>query len=61
MEENHLRCDSLGEFLALAASLEELGVKSGNNKAKFPTRTLDEATGLLLDNRKSPSRTTGQL
>ncbi|MCL2716262.1 MAG: NADP-dependent isocitrate dehydrogenase [Alphaproteobacteria bacterium] len=61
VEENHLRWDSLGEFLALAASLEELGVKSGNARAKLLARTLDQATGLLLDNRKSPSPSTGQL
>ncbi|WP_373991944.1 NADP-dependent isocitrate dehydrogenase [Duganella sp. BuS-21] len=61
VEENHLRWDSLGEFLALAVSLEELGIKAGNNKAKLLAKTLDEATGKLLDNSKSPSSRTGEL
>jgi len=61
VEENHLRWDSLGEFLALAVSLEELGIKSNNNKAKILAKTLDEATGKLLDNNKSPSTRTGEL
>jgi isocitrate dehydrogenase len=61
VEENHLRWDSLGEFLALAVSLEDLGLKTGNNKAKILARTLDAATGKLLDNRKSPSPKTGEL
>ncbi|MRW83890.1 NADP-dependent isocitrate dehydrogenase [Pseudoduganella sp. FT26W] len=61
VEENHLRWDSLGEFLALAVSLEELGIKFGNNKAKLLAKTLDEATGKLLDNSKSPSSRTGEL
>ncbi|HJV07680.1 MAG TPA: NADP-dependent isocitrate dehydrogenase [Chromobacteriaceae bacterium] len=61
LEENHLRWDSLGEFLALAVSLEELGLKTGNNKAKILAKTLDDATGKLLDNNKSPSRRTGEL
>ena len=60
-EENHLRWDSLGEFLALAVSLEDLGLKTGNNKAKVLAKTLDAATGKLLDNRKSPSPKTGEL
>ncbi|MEX3931699.1 NADP-dependent isocitrate dehydrogenase [Paraburkholderia phymatum] len=60
-EENHLRWDSLGEFLALAVSLEELGIKSGNEKAKILAKTLDAATGKLLDNNKSPSPKTGEL
>ncbi len=60
-EENHLRWDSLGEFLALAVSLEELGIKTGNEKAKLLARTLDAATGRLLDNNKSPSPRTGEL
>lgn len=60
-EENHLRWDSLGEFLALAVSLEELGIKSNNAKAKVLAQTLDTATGKLLDNGKSPSPKTGQL
>jgi isocitrate dehydrogenase len=61
VEENHLRWDSLGEFLALAVSLEELGIKQGNNKAIILAKTLDAATGKLLDNSKSPSTRTGEL
>jgi isocitrate dehydrogenase len=61
VEENHLRWDSLGEFLALAVSLEDLGLKTGNAKAKILATTLDAATGKLLDNRKSPSARTGEL
>jgi isocitrate dehydrogenase len=61
VEENHLRWDSLGEFLALAVSFEDLGIKNGNNKAKILARTLDAATGKLLDNNKGPSPKTGQL
>jgi len=61
VQENHLRWDSLGEFLALAVSLEDLGIKTGSNKAKILARTLDAATGKLLDNRKSPSPKTGEL
>lgn len=61
VEENHLRWDSLGEFLALAVSLEDLGIKTGSAKAKLLARTLDAATGKLLDNRKSPSPKTGEL
>ncbi len=61
VEENHLRWDSLGEFLALAVSLEDLGLKTGNVKAKILAKTLDAATGKLLDNNKNPSPKTGQL
>jgi len=61
VEENHLRWDSLGEFLALAVSLEDLGVKTGNARAKLLAKTLDAATGRLLDNNKNPSPKTGQL
>ena len=61
VEENHLRWDSLGEFLALAVSLEDVAIKTGNNKAKILAKTLDDATGKLLDNRKSPSTRTGEL
>ena len=61
VEENHLRWDSLGEFLALAVSIEEVGIKNNNNKAKILAKTLDEATGQLLDNRKSPSSRAGEL
>ncbi len=60
-EENHLRWDSLGEFLALAASLEQLSINEKNSKAKVLAETLDQATGLLLDNQKSPQRKVGQL
>jgi isocitrate dehydrogenase len=61
VEENHLRWDSLGEFLALAASLEDVGIKTRNAKAIVLAKTLDAATGKLLDNRKSPSPKTGEL
>jgi len=61
VQEDHLRWDSLGEFLALAVSLEDLGIKTGNDKAKLLAQTLDAATGKLLDNRKSPSPKTGEL
>ncbi len=61
VEENHLRWDSLGEFLALAVSLEDLGLKTGNLEAKILSQTLDAATGKLLDNNKNPSPKTGQL
>ncbi|MEJ6005278.1 NADP-dependent isocitrate dehydrogenase [Paucibacter sp. AS339] len=61
VEENHLRWDSLGEFLALAVSLEDLGLKNNNPKAKLLAKTLDAATGQLLDNNKNPSPKTGQL
>jgi len=61
VEENHLRWDSLGEFLALAVSLEELGIKNNNAKAKILAKALDDATGKLLDNSKSPSARTGEL
>ena len=60
-QENHLRWDSLGEFLALAVSLEELGIKENNPRAKLLAKTLDAATGKLLDNNKSPSPKTGEL
>jgi isocitrate dehydrogenase len=61
VQENHLRWDSLGEFLALAVSLEDLGLKTGNKKAAILAKTLDAATGKLLDNNKSPSPKTGEL
>jgi isocitrate dehydrogenase len=61
VEENHLRWDSLGEFLALAVSLEELGIKNGNAKAKVLAKALDAATGKLLDNGKGPSPKTGEI
>jgi isocitrate dehydrogenase len=61
VEENHLRWDSLGEFLALAVSFEDLGIKTNNGKAKVLAKTLDAATGKLLDTNKNPSPKTGQL
>ncbi|MFG6456146.1 NADP-dependent isocitrate dehydrogenase [Roseateles sp. BYS96W] len=61
VEENHLRWDSLGEFLALAVSLEELGIKNKNAKAKVLAKALDAATGKLLDNGKGPSPKTGEI
>ena len=61
VQENHLRWDSLGEFLALAVSLEDLGLKTGSTKANVLAKTLDAATGMLLDNRKSPKPKTGEL
>ncbi len=61
VEEGHLRWDSLGEFLALAVSLEELAEKHDNDKARILATTLDAATGKLLENGKSPSRRTGEL
>lgn len=60
-EENHLRWDSLGEFLALGASLEHLGDNFNNPKAKILGETLDAATTKFLDNDKSPSRGVGEL
>jgi isocitrate dehydrogenase len=60
-QENHLRWDSLGEFLALAVSLEDMGFKENNPGAKLLAKTLDAATGKLLDNSKSPSPKTGEL
>ncbi|GAA3577543.1 NADP-dependent isocitrate dehydrogenase [Snuella lapsa] len=60
-EENHLRWDSLGEFLALAVSLEHYSEVNNNAKAKVLSETLDEATGKLLENKKSPSRKVKEL
>ena len=60
-KENHLRWDSLGEFLALAASLEHVSVNTKNNKAQVLADTLDSATGKFLDENKSPSRRVGEL
>ena len=59
--ENYLRWDSLGEFLALAASLEHLGETQGNARAKVLARALDAANGQILDNDRSPARKLGQL
>jgi isocitrate dehydrogenase len=61
IEENHLRWDSLGEFLALAVSLEHLSDTFGNERAKILAQTLDQATGKFLENDKSPSRNTKEL
>ena len=61
LEENHLRWDSLGEFLALAASLEHLGSTFGNARATLLAKALDEANGKFLDSNKSPSRKVGEL
>ncbi|MGR5211711.1 NADP-dependent isocitrate dehydrogenase [Vibrio rotiferianus] len=60
-KENHLRWDSLGEFLALAASLEHLSTVTGNAKAQVLADALDKATGEFLDENKSPSRKVGEL
>jgi len=61
IEENYLRWDSLGEFLALAASLEHLSQVTGNSKAKVLADALDAATAKFLDNDKSPRRKLGEL
>ena len=61
LEENHLRWDSLGEFLALAVSLEYLGTSKNNPKALILGETLDDATDKFLENDKSPSRKVGKL
>ncbi|MBA4024275.1 MAG: NADP-dependent isocitrate dehydrogenase [Gordonia sp.] len=61
LEENHLRWDSLGEFLALAVSLEDLGKKTGDARATILAKTLDAATGKLLENNKGPSRKVGEI
>lgn len=61
VEEGHLRWDSLGEFLALAVSLDFIGEKYSNSKAQVLGETLDEATEKLLDTKKSPSRKVGEL
>jgi isocitrate dehydrogenase len=61
LEENHLRWDSLGEFLALQVSIEDLAQKTGNGKAKVLAEALDAANGKFLDNDKSPSRKVGEL
>ncbi len=60
-EEGHLRWDSLGEFLALAASLEFLGNATDNARAKIFAKTLDKANGMYLENNKSPRRKVGEL
>ncbi|MBL3600063.1 MAG: NADP-dependent isocitrate dehydrogenase [gamma proteobacterium endosymbiont of Lamellibrachia anaximandri] len=60
-QEGHLRWDSLGEFLALAASMEHLSIAFSNDKAKVLADTLDQATGKFLNNNKSPSRKVNEL
>jgi len=60
VEEGHLRWDSLGEFLALAESLDHFGNITKNAKAKVFAKTLDQANGLFLDNNKSPGRAVGE-
>jgi isocitrate dehydrogenase len=61
LRENHLRWDSLGEFLALAASFDHLAERTGNQRARILGQTLDQATEELLENRKSPSRKVHEL
>ncbi|RUO22272.1 isocitrate dehydrogenase (NADP(+)) [Aliidiomarina iranensis] len=61
VEENHLRWDSLGEFLALAASLEHLSRVTGNERAQVLADTLDQATAMFLETNKSPSRKVGEI
>ena len=61
LQENHLRWDSLGEFLALVVSLEDLAQKSGNNKIAVLAAALDKANSRFLNNNKSPSRKAGEL
>jgi isocitrate dehydrogenase len=61
LQENYLRWDSLGEFLALAVSIEDLGTKTGNSKALVVAEALDRANGQILDNDKSPQRKVGEL
>jgi len=61
LQENYLRWDSLGEFLALAVSIEDLGLKTGNRKAVTLAQALDRANGKILDNDRSPQRKVGEL
>ena len=61
VEEGHLRWDSIGEFLALAVALEDLGRKTANSKALLLADTLNQAIGAILDNNKSPSRKVREL
>ena len=61
VQENYLRWDSLGEYLALAVSIEDLGTKTGNRKALVVADALDQANGKILDNDKSPQRKVGEL
>ena len=59
--EGHLRWDSLGEFLAIAVSIEDIGIKTGNSKAQILADALNEAIGKFLDENKSPSRKVNEL
>jgi isocitrate dehydrogenase len=61
LQENHLRWDSLGEFLALAVSIEDMGIKTDNNRIKVLAAALDQANSDFLNNDKSPSRKVGEL
>jgi len=61
LKENHLRWDSLGEFLALAVSFEHLAQSTGNARAQVLADTLDAATGRFLNENKSPSRKAGEI
>jgi isocitrate dehydrogenase len=61
LEENYLRWDSLGEFLALAVSLEDLGIKQKNAKALVLAETLNQANGKILSENRSPARKVGEL
>jgi isocitrate dehydrogenase len=61
IEENHLRWDSLGEFLAMSVALEDMGIKQNNPQATVLSKTLNEAITELLQSNKSPSRRTGEL
>jgi isocitrate dehydrogenase len=61
LQENYLRWDSLGEFLAIAVSIEDLGLKTGNQKAVVLARALDAANGQILEHDKSPQRKVGEI
>jgi isocitrate dehydrogenase len=61
VQQNYLRWDSLGEFLALAVSIEDLGTKTGNARARVLAEALDTANGKILENDKSPQRKVGEL
>jgi isocitrate dehydrogenase len=61
VDDNHLRWDSLGEFLALAVSIEDLSIKTNSSKAQTLAAALDKANSMFLNNNKSPSRKTGEL
>ncbi len=61
VEEGHLRWDSLGEFMAIAVSLEDLGIKQNNERARVLAKTLDQATEKHLENDKAPRRMAGEL